>query len=488
MTRRAGIYVRISDDKEGLEKGVRRQEQDARALAERRGWEVVEVYQDNDISAYSGKKRPAWERLLADLEAHRIDSVVAYSSSRMYRQPRELERLIDLTKKNGGVEIATVVSGDVNLNTADGILMAGLLAQIDRAEAMRTAERVARKHIEKAQAGHAHHGGQRPYGYEWDFETHTWRTLPEEAEVIRRIVKDLLRGRSLHGIVHSLNLDGITTSNGGRWNNRTVKRMALSPTIAGIRIHRTTGTETKGTWKPIITPTQHELLVALFNDPTRPRSGGGPNEKKRLLSGLTVCGRCGAKMYGDGRSGYACKKTGNGGCGNVRIASAGFEDYVWAEAIDRIKELEESGGLSELPGEDDEATDELVEERLGLLQRRDELAAKFANGVLDERQLKVGTATIDERVQAIDRQLSAIVRNRAIPDSDDMYFFVPVPKRDQNFTARLSPSELLERSEFLVALIDRIEIGPASSRGVRFEPERVRILWRKAGSFRLAGI
>jgi site-specific DNA recombinase len=483
--RRAGIYVRISDDKEGRELGVRRQEEDARALAERRGWDVLDVYQDNDLSASSGKTRPSWERLLKDIEAHRIDAVIAYSSSRMYRRVKDLGRLLELTKQNGGVDIATVVSGDLNLNTADGRMLANILASIDQGEAERTGERIARKNVEKASAGKPHHTGQRPYGYRWDSDAHTWRIVPEEAAVIRRIAKDLLHGRSLLSVTRGLNVDGIKTGRGAAWSNRTVKRMMLSPTIAGIRVHERTGTLTNGTWKAILTATQHELLTALFQDPTRPRRGGGPSEKKRVLSGLLVCGRCGAKLYGDGRAGYSCKKGATGGgCGNLRIAAAGFEDHVWLKAVGRMKKLEEAGALSALPAEEDEATEALVEERLGLMHRRDELAGKYAEGVLDERQLTVGTAKIDERVRAIDERLAASIRSRAIPDPGDNAFFVPVPKPDRNFSAMLGPRELLERSELLKALIDRIEVGPASRRGVRFEPDRARIVWRKSGTFR----
>ena len=50
-TNRAGIYCRISADREGEALGVERQEQDARKLAESLGLEVVGVFTDNDISA-----------------------------------------------------------------------------------------------------------------------------------------------------------------------------------------------------------------------------------------------------------------------------------------------------------------------------------------------------------------------------------------------------------------------------------------------------
>ncbi|WP_255499967.1 recombinase family protein [Actinotalea sp. JY-7885] len=66
MTHRTAVavYARISQDRSGEELGVRRQLADCRVEAQRRGWAVAEEYVDDDLSAYSGKKRPAYERML----------------------------------------------------------------------------------------------------------------------------------------------------------------------------------------------------------------------------------------------------------------------------------------------------------------------------------------------------------------------------------------------------------------------------------------
>ena len=61
------VYARISLDAEGTGLGVARQVADCRELAAREGWTIAEEYIDNDISAYSGKKRPAYQRMLDDV-------------------------------------------------------------------------------------------------------------------------------------------------------------------------------------------------------------------------------------------------------------------------------------------------------------------------------------------------------------------------------------------------------------------------------------
>ena len=64
---RAGIYARISSDRDGDQLAVRRQIADCEERAGREGWEVVERYVDDHVSAYKATVRPAYRRLLADL-------------------------------------------------------------------------------------------------------------------------------------------------------------------------------------------------------------------------------------------------------------------------------------------------------------------------------------------------------------------------------------------------------------------------------------
>ncbi len=79
------IYARISQDRDGDGLGVKRQLQDCRADALRRGWTVAEEYVDDDISAYAGKLRPAYERMVADIAAGRRDAVLVWHVDRLQR-------------------------------------------------------------------------------------------------------------------------------------------------------------------------------------------------------------------------------------------------------------------------------------------------------------------------------------------------------------------------------------------------------------------
>ena len=87
MTKRAAIYVRVSTDKQTVENQLRELYQ----IAERRGWTVVEVYQDAGISGAKGRKdRPGLDSMLEDAQRRRFDVVMAWAIDRLGRS------LIDL--------------------------------------------------------------------------------------------------------------------------------------------------------------------------------------------------------------------------------------------------------------------------------------------------------------------------------------------------------------------------------------------------------
>src|SRR5262249_23104763 len=119
------IYTRISEDRM-MGAGVRDQFADCFEYAERQGWGgQVAQFEDNDISAstYARRYRPQYRSMLDKIRAGEIRRIVVAHIDRLYRQPRELEELIDLAER-GRVEIVSVYSGPVDLSTSDGRAMA----------------------------------------------------------------------------------------------------------------------------------------------------------------------------------------------------------------------------------------------------------------------------------------------------------------------------------------------------------------------------
>ena len=160
---RVDFYVRISQDREGGGLGVARQEEDCRALCAWLGWQVAGVYTDNDVSAYSGKPRPEWTRLLRDIAAGDVNAICCWHVDRLTRTPRELEDVIDL-HDNAGVQLATV-TGEIDLSTPTGRLVARTLGAAARHESEHKSERQRRAQLQAAQQSKPHTAGQRGYGY-----------------------------------------------------------------------------------------------------------------------------------------------------------------------------------------------------------------------------------------------------------------------------------------------------------------------------------
>src|SRR5215210_7878504 len=201
---RAGVYARISSDREGDGLGVARQIEDCERLAERKGWRVVEQYVDDDVSAWSGRRRPRYLRSLDDLEAAAIDGLLVYDLDRLHRQPSELESFIELCSRLRLTNVASV-SGDIDLTTPDGQFQARILGAVAKKESDDKSRRIRRKHEELAAQGKVSGGGSRPYGYEADKLT----LRLAEAAVIKECARRLLAGEPVRSIAADLNARGI---------------------------------------------------------------------------------------------------------------------------------------------------------------------------------------------------------------------------------------------------------------------------------------
>ncbi|KAB1652104.1 recombinase family protein [Pseudoclavibacter chungangensis] len=316
MAGRAAIYTRISRDSSGDGEGVARQEELCRALAEAQGLEVAEVFSDNDLGAstrtHASKVRHAYAAMLDAARAGQFDAILAYSNSRLTRRMAELEGLISLVEETG-VQISTVASGKYNLATSDGRVIARILASIDAGESERISERQIAAFRANAAQGKPKLMRQRAFGFEQDGITH----IPHEAGLIREAMERFRQGATITSVVNDWNSKGIATATGGTWVTTTLKRAVLGWKSAGIiTYHRQpmrdeAGHYVRGAWDPIISPEEREQALAMLSQKARKKV----RHAKWMLSGLTLCGVCGAKMYGSlgapgrGMDSYACKSS-----------------------------------------------------------------------------------------------------------------------------------------------------------------------------------
>src|SRR5215471_947578 len=244
------IYTRISEDRQ-QGAGVRDQYEDAAELCRRNGWADVVPFEDNDISAstYARKVRKDYRRMLAKVHAGEIRRIVVAHIDRLYRQPKELEELIELADK-GRVEIVSVYSGPVDISTSDGRAMARIQIAIAAKSSEDTSRRVLRAKQRNRDAG-TFNGGPRAFGWRAitltdsdGTQRQTWDPMtpdPVEADLIRQAVDDIIAGASLTAIAERWNDTGVAQPIAGRggedkeprWTTITVKRILTSPRNAG---------------------------------------------------------------------------------------------------------------------------------------------------------------------------------------------------------------------------------------------------------------
>lgn len=318
MSGTAFIYCRISQDRKGAGLAISRQREDCERLAAERQLRVVDVFEDNDMSAYSGKPRPSYRAMIERLRE--VDAVVVWHTDRLHRSSIELEEWI---AKTGGdrasVTTLTVQAGDLDLNTADGRLRARISGAVASHESERKAERVKRKINEKITNGEWI-GGPVPFG--WNADGKELVINEDEAAIVRDFTQRVIRGASLGSLARELQdsgrptnkarKDGTPSKKAGRWTPERVREMLLRARNAGLieLKNKATGEmDIVGTAKSptIVTETQWRACVRVLTDPKR-RTNSKTNRPVYLLGGIGHC-NCGALLRSSGGNGpkdYKC--------------------------------------------------------------------------------------------------------------------------------------------------------------------------------------
>lgn len=444
---RAAIYLRISQDATGEARGVARQLEDCAKLADGLGWDVAEVYTDNDISATSGKTRPAYKKMLADIEAGQIDALVIWSPDRLYRRTADLETLIPVIEAHN-VLVRTVKAGDLDLSTAYGRMIARILGAIATGEGEVKAERWKRSWRQGREAGEPAKTGSRLFGY-----TRDGQVIPEEKAITERMVADLLAGVTLHQIARWLCAEEIPTTRGSIWRPSTVRQYLANPRIAGWS---TLNGEVvaEGTWEPLIDRAAWENIRALLQSRTRAKP-----PRKALLNGLVHCSLCEHRMLtgsaGAKRSYRCSSRPGWGGCGSISVLSGPVEEIVeeYAKALLDRPEIRER--IHQLQAQPSGIQGEIAEIEMRL---------KELEHQLDEPGVPV-TTILRAIERAKDRQNDLLGSLAAVPR-------VPLP------TSRAEwPDDLRRRRALVDLVVARVDIKPSTG-GNRFNPERVQIVPR----------
>jgi DNA invertase Pin-like site-specific DNA recombinase len=408
---RAVLYLRMSMDKTGEGAGLIRQEQACRALALARGWEVIDVI-DDTISATAGRlaDRPGWRRLVQMIEAGDADLIVAWHLDRVTRSMKDLEFLIDFAlERNIGLATAT---GDIDLTTDAGRMVARILAAVASAETERKAERQILANDLRVAAGRPQ-WIRRPFGYEMD------GTLREaEAAAVLKAYHDVLAGKALTTVAREWNEEGFRTSApaaasarpralrkndydpSGRWNNVAVRLLLRAPrNMAKSTLYGEVMCD--GNWTPIVEESTWRAMDRFLADRERPDSTVG--RLATLLSRIASCAVCGGPMGASKRGDapiYVCQgpedETSSRGHCQLPI------DFANGVVVTRlIQQLKVTGRTKFRP-------QHTSADRAPLKARETEIEALMAElvkdrtaGLIDRAALLAGTATLREELADI---------------------------------------------------------------------------------------
>lgn len=459
-TVRVGIYLRISDDRDGTQTATERQRQDCIKYAESRGWEVVDVFEDVDLSAYKRKvKRPEFERMLTSVRELQVDRVLAWKVDRLTRRMRDIVRLDDACEEVGAY-ISTVVE-NIDTQQPTGRFVLELLVAQARMESENASVRIKRKEAERAAKGLPSTGGYRLYGYTKDRSA----VIPEEALLVREAATRILAGETLGGVCWDWKRRGVVSVLGGAWSKHVLRGYLLRPAVAGFREHE--GLLVKGTWPGIISEVEHRRLVAVLTDPARLTR---VTARRYLLTGIVRCGRCQQPMVGRPRDDktprYVCNKQPqlSANCGALTRLCGPVDDLVKHAIFDFLDGVD----LSEFVEGREDTSGVLVE---ALREDEESLAQLhtdyYVEKAVDRVQFMATRGALQDRIRSRRQQLARQSGRSMLSEL-----------AGQDIRAMWDEKGIDWQRAVIAALIAAVELLPARRGYNQFDPTKVRIEWR----------
>ena len=217
----AGIYIRVSTEdqaREGFSLGE--QEEKLRQLCKYKDFEIYKIYKDAGISAKNMKDRPAFQQMLEDMKAGKLNYIVAYKLDRVTRSVRDLEVLISTLEQYHCYLICD--RDDVNTSTANGRFFVRMLTVLSQLEIEIVSERTKFGLNGAIKAGHI--PGKVPLGYYRDADK-TLKVDVTTKDIVLRIFELYLEGKSYQTISNMLNDEKVLSPNNKKWCDSTIDRI-----------------------------------------------------------------------------------------------------------------------------------------------------------------------------------------------------------------------------------------------------------------------
>ena len=312
------LYPRVSTEMQVDGFSLDGQRNSLKRFADREEMIVVDIYEDAGKSGKSIEGRPAFKKMLSDIEnGLQIDYILVYKLSRFGRNAADILNSLEFIQSYG-INLICIEEG-IDSAQASGKLLISVLSAVAEIERENIIEQTMNGRKEKARQG-GWNGGFAPYGYY--LKEKNLFIQEEEAETIR-IIYDKFANTEMGygGVAQYLNLQGIKKiqrQNGklNEWSGSLVRQILDNPVYCGkIAFGRRAKEKIKGTknqyrqaWQEdyIVAEGKHEAIVSeeLWNRVREKRIETGikqpskiGKERSHLLTGLLRCPACNGPMY-----------------------------------------------------------------------------------------------------------------------------------------------------------------------------------------------
>ena len=275
---RAALYMRVSTDAQ-FEEGysIEQQKEMLEAYCKAKRIEEYECYIDPGFSG-SNIERPAMQNLIRDIREGRITHVLVYKLDRLSRSQKDTLYLIEDVFNTHDVTF-TSLNENFDTSTPTGKAMLGMMSVFAQLERETIRERTRMGMLGRLKEGYWPGGARTPFGYDYDSAQGTLVPNADAARV-ERCFELLIAGYSPDNIARML---------GFKYDN-TVRNILGRKTYLGLIEYN--GVCYPGRHAPLVSQEVFARAQRILDQRAAKREW----TSQYLLTGLLVCGRCGAKM------------------------------------------------------------------------------------------------------------------------------------------------------------------------------------------------
>jgi DNA invertase Pin-like site-specific DNA recombinase len=281
---RCAVYTRKSTE-EGLDMefnslDAQREACEAYVASQKaEGWLLVpDRYDDGGFSGGT-LERPALQRLIADIEARRVDVVVVYKIDRLSRSLMDFAKLVEVFDRNNVTFVS--VTQSFNTTTSMGRLTLNILLSFAQFEREVIGERIRDKFAASRKKG-MWMGGFVPLGY--DVKERKLVINKAEAAIVRRIFERFAKIGSATELLRALRTEGICGKQGKLVDKGYVYKLLNNRVYIGEAVHK--GTAYPGEHQAIIDRALWDRVHTVLRESPRKRAANTRAQTPALLKGL----------------------------------------------------------------------------------------------------------------------------------------------------------------------------------------------------------